>query len=163
MRCTSSQRKVSAWHICVSTHASLRLWFEYFFFYFLLIVWYDSPVFNVRCVRALDQRWHCIFPALLNLCSSGFAIANTPVFLITPAINAVDWGAWSLWAIHRRPVWQIQSAQGGLRAGDCRQRKCLVRCSKGPNVNLGVDGKIHSAQVWQGFPPATSFSHRNIL
>lgn len=138
----------------------------------VLIVLYDSLVLGVRvsaCVWALDQRWHCVLPTALILCSSGFV-------RIHPPTNT----SFSHYRCHQRlksrrlksltclltSLSTDLSARGRLRAGAGRQRKprrsrtFFKRTWGGSGCGWKDALSLHLRGF---FPPVTGFSHRNVL
>lgn len=116
--------------------------FPPFFFVFVIIL-YDPFHVYVR-VWASDQRWHCVFQrywhcVLLGMCTS--ALLPTPVFLIIVAISRPR----STLTYFLTSLSTDSVPRGNLRAGAGDFRKP----SKGPEAVLGVDGKMHSARIYE--------------
>lgn len=93
---------------------------------------------------ASDQRWHCVLQrywhcVLLGMCTS--ALLPTPVFLIIAAISRPR----STLTYFLTSLSTDSVPRGNLRAGAGDFRKP----SKGPEAVLGVDGKMHSARIYE--------------
>lgn len=99
-------------------------------------------------VWASDQRWYCVLKAALRLCSSGFL----PIHPFLHSSFSHYRCRQRLEMIRLKPLTHFLTshspdliANGGLRAGGGEQRKPLRRFLKGPEADLGGDGKMFSA------------------
>lgn len=103
------------------------------------------------CMWALDQRWHCILPTSLILCSSGTStLRPAPVFLITVVIKGTDRGARSLLTYFLTSLPTDLSAGGWTTCWRRRAPEGAAFISRAEVWGGGVE-KTHL--IWDGFPP----------
>lgn len=128
--------------------------FHVFFFTYCLI-WLITLICVCMCAStcmwALDQRWHCILPTSLILCSSGTStLRPAPVFLITVVIKGTDRGARSLLTYFLTSLPTDLSAGGWTTCWRRRAPEGAAFISRAEVWGGGVE-KTHL--IWDGFPP----------